>query len=157
MRTIKQPDDWSCMVACIQMATLRPRQEILQAIKRTDKREYKSGIDIYRFIPYLYRLKIIIGPGDLALATPTDYEYLDEINVRVIFENTIGILSVNSERFKNKLHAVFWDGQNIRDPNPNHGELSSMDSYIIQYYAPLVYLDNKLLKSIENHYHGNCG
>lgn len=153
MKTIKQPDQWSCVVSCIQMATLQPRNDILKAIGRTDKRNYKSGIDLYRFVPYLYNIGIIIGPGEIALDRPLKEEFIDEIGITVLLNNCIGMFSVESERYKDKLHAVFWDGEYIRDPNPNRGELADMDEYIIHYYAPFIYLNSKLLNNIKKYYH----
>ncbi len=51
------------------------------------------------------------------------------------------ILVVESQTFKDGKHLIFWDGNNIRDPNPKEPETSDLSEYVVLDIMPLTYID----------------
>jgi len=151
-KTIKQPDTWSCVLCCVQMATRLPRQELLKAIGRTDKRNYKSGLEVERFVPIMYKCGLYLGATYIDFDSGYNHSYLDEIHTVIYVEGFPAFVTVNSERFPGKLHLVFWDGYNIRDPNPDKPEITTFSDYTIRGWSRLTFEKHKLLTNLLEYY-----
>jgi len=50
---------------------------------------------------------------------------------------------VKSERFPDLLHALFWDGEVVHDPNPESADGRPLSEYEIHHWYPLTYTEER--------------
>lgn len=65
----------------------------------------------------------------------------DSVEIVVRIAGHPAIVSVKSDTFPDGEHYVFWDGANIRDPNPKMPDVTARADYLIIDWTPLIYID----------------
>lgn len=155
MKTIKQPDSWSCTICCIQMATLKSRQEVLEALPEPIRAiAHKEGVSENRFIPFLYKNRIMLGTKGV-LDEAQSFDSLETLEFSLPTKERPAFIVVESQRLEGKNHLVFWDGKNIRDPNPEKNEVETIQGYKVKEWTPLTFLSKNKLAEILNYYNLN--
>jgi len=152
MKTIKQPDLWSCVLCCVQMATHLSRQELLKAIGRTDKKNYKSGLVIERFVPIMATVRIFPGITYIPINPISGAYEVSNVQMDCPLQDSPAFLSVQSHRLKDKQHLIFWDGNYLRDPNPDQPEISRWEDYTFLGYTRLTFWTYKQQKELVAYY-----
>jgi hypothetical protein len=82
---------------------------------------------------------------------PRELSPSDEVILRIPLRNRPALLTVSSERFPGGLHSVYWDGQYIRDPNPDVPDKRNLEDYDIVEYWPLIFTEARW-KAIKEKY-----
>lgn len=111
-KVIKQPDKISC-VACVACMATNTRLIDFERFFFTKGPPY-SDLDCYR---YLLSKGYAIGLG---FKNDKCHIIREEGRLRIEFKvkNFPAYVVVKSMRFKGMEHVVYWDGENILDPNP---------------------------------------
>jgi hypothetical protein len=76
-------------------------------------------------------------PGALFQVAHDKVKKNSSFKVKVSPEDGPALVYVKSERTKNDLHAIYWDGEKIYDPNPfvKHGR--PLSEYKIEDWVPI--------------------
>jgi len=89
---------------------------------------------------YLANYGIPAHKGEYITLEPSD-----EIDIKWSVGGHPALLVVQSERFEEKLHAVFWDGEKVFDPSPLVKTWREISSYKIMEFWPLL-IDEEIEK-----------
>lgn len=149
-RTIKQTDNWSCYICCLQMLTLADRDEVLQMVRRRNNSRSLRGVGLRDAIFLLDKYDMFVG-----FFIVTDKTFDDDklsIDVLLELEDRPAMLVVEAVRFKGKRHGVFWDGRVIRDPNPDKPETCKLSDYKVFEIEPITFYNNKSFNRFNNFY-----
>ena len=60
-----------------------------------------------------------------------------EISIKISPEDGPALVNVESERHKDGLHAIYWDGESVYDPNPYTKDGRPLSSYKINCWVPI--------------------
>lgn len=141
--TIKQEGDADCGAAVVAMAVGLPLKHVKSDMISTQmevKGECFYYYKVREIARYLACHGILMG---MHAQTEGDGGSTLEPDERVMFawplEDFPAILGVRSERFKDQDHWVFWDGQKVRDPNPNRPDLRELNEFKVLDVFPLVH------------------
>ena len=136
--TIKQPLGSKLCGACV-AAMAVGRKDIDEKITLTPS----DGMPYVRtrhLLEYLGRHGILCG---LLLTNKNKGEIDADISIDITlkpFEFPV-ILTVESQTFKDGEHLIFWDRNNVRDPNSKKPETSDLSEYVVLEIMPLTYID----------------
>lgn len=144
METIKQPDDWSCGICCIQMLTGYSRKEILEFLEIKDSQTKEMGISFWQVILILYTKGI--APGLILGEKREIIPISDDIDDLVIenFREMLLLVTVESDVDGNYEHSVLWDGKKFRDPNPTVADHAHWEGYNILEITPLMFQTDEI-------------
>lgn len=128
-----QPDEHTCQHACLALITGKSIDYII------DWFGDNHALNGEEAIIFLAHHGIYLA----SYAIPSKKEYMvlypdNEINVVWPVNDRPALLVVQSERFDGKLHAVFWDGEKVFDPNPLVEKPREISSYKIMEFWPLL-------------------
>ncbi len=128
MKTIKQNDDVSCVAAVAAMITNTTMKEFEDWIE--EKPPY-SDIDLHR---YVLKKGYVLGYG-----AEVSKKLNAESNLYINFSirDNPAYVVVKSERFPGIMHAVYWDGKVVRDPNPEAADERSIDEFDVIIWSPV--------------------
>ena len=140
-KTVKQPAGSKlCGAAVVATAV---GESIVYALNRMTPVYHKSDEEGYfrtrEVLQFLGSHGIVVG-----MAVEIDDGHFEpHTSVRVDFNmrDICAILAVDSEGLPGFDHWVFWDGHNVRDPNPNMPETTDIEDYNVIEVYPLCYLD----------------
>ena len=133
------------------MVTFRPRKEIIKVVNRSDDKEYKSGLGLLSFYPYLLSKKI-------DLVTYCNLEQQPLYNIRdtelsiKIDRNKPAFVIVKSID-KSHSHIVLWDGKVVRDPAPSDRDEDDLNTYGIMQWIPIHFITKKKKERFYGYYH----
>ena len=125
----QHPKSRNCIAVCAAMAVGSDLRELEKTIGKQN--EY-SDSDIY-----LYLLLHGYYPGVLVEVKHDKVKTNSSFKVKVSPQDGPALVYVKSERSKHDLHAIYWDGEKVYDPNPftKHGR--SLTSYKIEDWVPI--------------------
>ena len=114
MKTIKQQDEFGCVIACLAMATGKTYKQVRN--------------EVARYWDFMHKDKLFDGMSSLdeaLLLYKFGYKsYTLNVSKRItrrrlisLLDGTPAILSVPSLNYKGKYHAVYWDGKKLHDPS----------------------------------------
>lgn len=114
MKTIKQQDEFGCVIACIAMAT----GKTYKAVRN----------EVARYWDFMHRNRIFDGMNDadqscvlykLGYKSWTAHVCNNKRrkDIASMLRGTPATLSVPSLNYKGKFHAVYWDGKKLHDPS----------------------------------------
>lgn len=58
-------------------------------------------------------------------------------------KSTPAYIAVESERIETKTHAIFWNGEQVQDPNPTVADYTDISDYEIISLYPIIKLEKK--------------
>jgi len=125
----QHPKSRNCIAICAAMAVGSDLSELHKTI---GKKEEYSDSDIY-----LYLLLHGYYAGVLFEVKHNKVKTNSSFKVKVSPEDGPALVYVASERSKHDLHAIYWDGEKIYDPNPfvKHGR--ALNEYKIEDWVPV--------------------
>jgi len=123
------PKSRDCIAVCAAMAVGSDLKELHKTIGK--KNEYADS-DIY-----LYLLLHGYFAGALFKVNHDTVKTNSSFKVKVSPQDGPALVYVKSERCKNDLHAIYWDGEKLYDPNPyvKHGR--ALSEYKIEDWIPI--------------------
>lgn len=141
--TVKQPPKSKLCGACMAaMAVGKTLDEVLEEITLTPAKDGRPFVRTRHLLAYLGCHGIICG---LTASVRDGYLFGDEeVDLHLEMKGWPMVLTVPSENIKNASHYIFWDGNYIRDPDPNKPELIKLREYKPIDIMPLTYLDETL-------------
>lgn len=95
--------------------------------------ECGEGYSDSDFVRFALSKKCLVG---MPFSAPVG----DELTLRMSVYDTKAYVIVKGE---NGLHAVYWDGQYIYDPNPTNGDRRDLKDYKILFWYPILKLVDK--------------
>jgi len=115
-------------------------QDIDEEITLTPSDNGMPYVRIRHLLEYLGRHGILCG---LLLINKNGGEVDANMSIDFTWEpfEFPAILAVESQTTKGGEHLIFWDGNNVRDPNPKRPETSYLSEYIVLDIMPLTYID----------------
>ena len=123
------PKDRNCIALCAAMAVGSDLRELEKTIGK--QKEY-SDSDIYLYLLlHGYYAGVVFEVKHNKVKTNSSFK------VKVSPEDGPAFVYVKSERSKHDLHAIYWDGEKLYDPNPfvKHGR--SLSEYKIEDWVPI--------------------
>ena len=136
METLKQPTFKTCQHAVLAMIVSETVEYVIDWFG-SDAPLCAEDANIFLVHHGVYP-SIFAGYVDAKKGDFYKFGMEDTIDFSVPLKNRPAILIVWSERFKDKHHAVFWDGNRVHDPNPNVLKPRSISTYKIIEYWPLL-------------------
>lgn len=138
--TIKQlPGTGMCAVCVAAMATKTTVEDVYAFF--ADGREIGDPIHDPELAVYLLRHGLIMGRGWQVNPEDGGGRPIDNPdNLHLILEGLVGTpayLAVESKNYPGVGHAVFWDGQCVRDPDPKVPDETHISEYVILQCYPL--------------------
>ena len=133
-KALKQMDDRSCLTTCLAMIVGESIEYVEEFFRGSNGRTAADAII------FLAHHGIFLG----TFAIPADgEEYLTlsgkkDLQFELQLENQPALITVQSERFPDTLHSVFWNGYEVLDPSPLVIGPRSLDSYEIVEVFPLL-------------------
>ena len=131
----KNSSSCMCCVAC--MATGTSVEEFKEFIKPRIRGPF-TDLHLYS---YLLSRGYAVGTGIDFKNGTTFSNKNNTIRFKLKLYELPGYLVVKSHRFKNVLHAVYWDGENIFDPNPYMPDNPDLSLYIILQWFPITQIN----------------
>jgi len=125
----QHPKSRDCIAICAAMAVGSDLKELHKTI---GKQEEYSDSDIYMYFLYHgYYAGAIFEVKHDVVKTNSSFK------VKVSPQDGPALVYVKSERTKHDLHAIYWDGEQVYDPNPftKHGR--ALSSYKITDWVPI--------------------
>jgi len=141
-KTIKQARGSRLCVACV--AAMAVGKGLRYAMNRMTPTRWPDGRHYYKVRELLKFLGqhgicpgLIFGPppGPVTKTTP--------LGCDVPLKARPAVLSIPSAHFPNTEHMLFWDGDVVRDPDPDMPDTVSLVRYRIVEIMPLTYLDER--------------
>lgn len=125
----QHPKSRNCIAVCAAMAVGSDLRELHRTIGKKD--EY-SDLDIYQYL-----MAHGYYPGALFQVEHDKVKKNSSFKIKVSPEDGPALVYVKSERSKHDLHAIYWDGEKIYDPNPfvKHGR--PLSDYSIEDWVPI--------------------
>lgn len=144
-KTVKQPKGsrlcGACVVAMAVGESLSYATDRMPAlIHKGDGRPYYRTSVLYAFLgqhgvcPGLY---LRVEEGSVWNGSDIGEVHTVDFQIRKL----PALVVVKSSTFPDGDHYVFWDGENIRDPNCKLPDVSQLEDYRIIEWTPLTYID----------------
>lgn len=143
MKTIKQPDDWSCGVCCVQMLTGYTRKYILNLLDIDTIPPNDRKINTFKLFIILLSKGIIPG---LEIEGET-YFYMNDdgfLEIDIDFQGHPALLIVDND-LEDSDHMVLWSGSKIHDPS---GCKFDFNEYKIKRIIPLMFATRELEEEV---------
>ena len=131
----------SCVACVAAMATGTNIDEFRKVVKR--KRGPYSDFDFYWYL--LYK-GYTVGVGFDNEKEPVDFHADATLELSYDIRSFPAYVVVPSETRPGKIHAVYWDGRWIRDPNPEKKDKEDVANYRVLRWFPI----NKMEKENPN-------
>lgn len=137
---IKQNSDNDCVPCVAAMVTGRTPEEYIEFVD--EHSPFDIGMD-QSFKIWLAHNSLYAGAGSTEVFNPEIHTLAGKeldgptIAVKITLIGRLGHLGVTSERFDDTEHALYWDGHQIWDPNPESDDGRNIWSYDFTYYEPI--------------------
>jgi len=135
MKTLKQKSGSSnCVAVVIAMMT---DTSVVKVEDLTHSLGFKAPYNDFQFIRIVFDLGFTVGYGlEVTDSSKADWDaYAQAIEVPVW--NQLAYVVVKSEVVEGQTHAVFWDGQSVRDPSPQAADERKLSEYDIEKFVPV--------------------
>ena len=138
---VTQPTKCSCVAAVIAMATHSPMTDIFEHSGHDGS---SRGFYLKEMIAFMVKCGYMVGTYPELKPAYTNY-YDGGVNGAAIGDtlylklsmDSPAMLTVRSEKYESGLHAVFWDGSSVRDPNPDVEDHRPLSDYHILDIIPI--------------------
>lgn len=130
-KTLKQSTNKTCMQTCLAMIVGESVEYVIDWLANNNALHSEDGIIFlchHGIYPSMY--------AEFKKGAKLEDE--DKIEFSIPLKDRPALITVKSERFKDKLHSVFWDGKKIHDPSPLVLKLRDINTYKIVEYWPLI-------------------
>lgn len=142
-KIIKQQDDFSC-VSCV--AAMITKTSPGSFKKFAEKEPPFTDLDLLRF---LLSHGLAMGVGfynkpDVKITSDS------KLAIELCVSDFPAYVVVKSQRFEGKNHAIFWDGKEVFDPNPEvKGNGLPLEKYDIIFWFPIYEIEKRRLPKIK--------
>ena len=106
----------------------------LEQAKLEMKEQPDHGYADLSFLAYCARHGVLVG----ALGWSPDDDDLRSGVMHLQLTDQPAFVGVKSERFDGKGHAIYWDGKQVWDPNPESPDGRALSSYCVEFWWPLI-------------------
>lgn len=138
-KCVKQRKGSAVCVACVAaMATDTSVEEFKKFIRRK-----RGPFTDYHLYYYLLNKGYIVGVGlNFEEEDPADFHANSTLQLEFNIRQFSAYVIVPSETRPGKVHAVYWDGRYIRDPNPKKKDKESVADYRILQWFPITNMND---------------
>lgn len=139
LKALKQMDDRSCLTTCLAMIVEEPIEYVDAWFDGSNGHSADDAIIFLAHHGIFLAMYAIPGDGN---------EYMtlggkEDLDFKMCIVGRPALVTVLSERFEGKLHAVLWDGEKVFDPSPLVIGPRSLDSYKIVEIWPLLLTEQR--------------
>lgn len=154
--TIKQRDDYSCFACAAAMATGTELEDVYDfvghdgshSVEGSKHPRGKAGFTLSEIARYLLQHDLLMGMliGPMGKDEPLDMGAIEKDGGLSIWLETRGspaLLVVKPRHLAPPcVHVVYWDGECVRDPDPDMPDESKLTDYEVQEWWPLVRIED---------------
>jgi len=144
--TLKQPTDRTCQHTCLAMITGNTVEYVEDWFSHYGNDLPLIAEDAIIFLAHhgVYLAMYAISPND----EPMDIDGSEQVvTIPMKICDHPALIMVDSEQFPGKMHAVFWDGQNVLDPA--YGTRRKLSEFKVREYWPVL-LTEQQFERIKN-------
>ena len=131
---LKQMDDKSCLSTCLAMIVGESIEYVDGWFQGSNGRSADDAIIFLAHHGIFLAMYAIPAKGEKHMTLKGH----EDLHFELSIVERPALVTVLSERFEGKLHAVFWDGEKVLDPSPYVVGPRSLESYKITEVWPLL-------------------
>ncbi len=122
---------------CVAVVAAMATGTTLAQVKAEVDEHPEGGYSDIDFIAYCARHGIVAGAWQWAPDTKAAEQAMDMGGLLIRMDHP-AYVGVRSERREGKGHAIYWDGKQVWDPNPDTSDGRPLSSYQIDLWWPLL-------------------
>ena len=145
---IKQENNWSCFAVVAAMVTGTTPDDVYEFVghdgslfdDNSEHPDKRCGFKLKEIAKYLLEHNLLFGTFFDVDNSVIDFSKETTFQSEVTIAKVPAIVTVESETLEGCLHTVYWDGEYVRDPNPDAPDERCLWEYNIKEWIPIVYL-----------------